>query len=38
MNVIKFLDDIGIGYLVVMGGGYSLLLYIIWRGMEMHPN
>lgn len=38
MKILKFLEDIGAGYLVVMGGGFSLVFYILWRGMEMYPN
>ncbi len=38
MNILKILEDIGAGYLVVMLGGFSLILYILWRGMEMYPN
>jgi len=38
LRIIKFLEDIGFEYLVILGGGFGLFAYILLRGMEMHPN
>ena len=38
MRIIKFLEDIGAGYLIILFGGFTLVGYILLRGMEMHPN
>ncbi len=38
MRLMKFLEDIGAGYLFVLFGGFALIFYIIYRGYEMYPN
>lgn len=37
-KTLKFLDDIGGGYLFLLFGGMVFVSYILYRGMEMYPN
>ena len=38
MRVLRFLEDIGIEYLILLFGGIGFVCYIFYRGMEMYPN